>query len=215
MAKIGMDGKIDSRSEKKHGTRIAKPLLEMRHTVCQVANTDGTVTDNPRQQHNGNTRPKAEHNRHKPRPRCRKRDGHIYHGDEIDQAVRAKRNGKENTEQERPQPTGATVGVLQPMTQPVVVGMMMTPNDEQQHTAKQHTHRQHRLAPLLDKPLHTCRLRPHKEWNGEQNIGGQFAQYEHHAVEQHLFFVANFAVDIADSRNTRKKRTGVEYGEQP
>ncbi len=97
----------------------------------------------------------------------------------------------------------------------MVVGVVMTPHHQEQHPAERHADRQDRLAPLLDKALHTCGLRSHEERNTEQNIGSEFAQDKHGAVGQYFLLVAYLTVDITDGGNAREKRTGIEYGEQP
>ena len=156
-----MDTQIDTDSDEKDGTNMPEPLLEMGHFLGQIADADCAVTYEPSDEHDRQTCSETEDYRHKPVPRARQRQGNIYHRQEIDQAMRTEGDGEENTEDERPKPTGVGVRILEKLANTVVVGVVVMSAEEQHNTADEHETRQDRFAPMTQHMLNTVGLRTH------------------------------------------------------
>ena len=156
-----MDTQIDTDTDEQDGTNMPEPLLEMGHFLGQIADADRAVTYEPSNEHDRQTCSETENNRHKPIPCARERQGDINHGQEIDQAMRTEGDGEENTEDERPQPAGVGVRVLEKFADSVVVGVVVMSAEEQYNTADEHESRQDRFAPMTQHMLNIIGLRTH------------------------------------------------------
>ena len=117
---------------------MAEPFLERTHLAGQVSDADSTVTNQPRNEHDRQTRSKAEYHRHEPAPRGRKSQRDIDHRQEIDETMGAESDGKEDTEDEGPQPTLFAIRLFEPFADAVVVLVVMVTAEEQNYSADKH-----------------------------------------------------------------------------
>ena len=143
-----MHSQIHAQRQKQNRAYMPEPFLEGLQPVGKIADTDSAVADQPRNKHDRQTRAEAEDDGHQPVPTARQRQRDIDHRQEIDEPVRAECNRKENTEDERPQPTLLAVGLFEPFADAVVVLVVMMPAEEQHNAANEHKRRQNRLAPM-------------------------------------------------------------------
>ena len=63
-----VDSQIDAENEEQHGANMPEPLLEGLHAAGKFADTDGAVTDEPCDEHDGQSGPEPEDNGHDPVP---------------------------------------------------------------------------------------------------------------------------------------------------
>lgn len=151
---------------------MTEPFLEDLHPAGQLAQTHRAIAYQPRNQHDRQTRSKAEHHRHQPVPGVGQRQSDVDHRQEIDQTVGTEGNGKEDTEDERPEPTLLAIRIFEPTADTVIMLVVMMTAEEQHHAADEHEARQDRLAPVAQHMLDTLGLCAHQEGNTEQYIGG-------------------------------------------
>ena len=181
---------------------MPEPFLESLQAVGEVADTDSTITDQPRDEHDRQSRSETEDDRHQPVPRARKGERDINHRKEIDQAMRTESDGEEDAEYERPEPALLAVGLFEPSAYTMVMLMVMMPTKEQHDAADEHKPCEDRFAPMTENMLDALRLRTHQERDTEQDIRRQLTQNEHQSIGQNKTTVVDLFVDIADSRNT-------------
>ena len=198
-----MNAQIDAYSDEKYRADMSEPFLESVNFLRQVADADRAVTNQPCYKHDRQTSAETEDERHDPVPCARECQRDINHRQEINQSVRTESDGEEDTEDERPQPTGVRIGVLQELAYSVIVLMVMMSAEKQHNTAYKHECGQDRFAPVRQNMLYACCLCAHEERYAEQHIRRQFAENEHESVAEHLALVVNLFIDITDGRNTR------------
>jgi len=166
----GVDAHIYAEGEEEDGADHAEPLLDGMQAVGQVGYADGTVADQPRDEHDRQTRTQAEDDRHQPVPTVRECQRDINHRQEIDQTVRTKSDCKENTQYERPYPALLAVRLFEPFADAVVVLVVMVAADEQYDAADEHEAREYRLAPMTKHMLDALCLCAHEERDTQQDI---------------------------------------------
>ncbi len=143
-----MHSQIHTQRQEQDGAYMPEPFLEGLQPVGEIADADSAVADQPRNEHNRQTRAETEDDGHQPVPTARQRQRDVDHRQEIDEPVRTKSNRKENTEDERPQPTLLAVGLFEPFADAVVVLVVMMSAEKQHNAANEHKRRQNRLAPM-------------------------------------------------------------------
>ena len=158
-----MNGQIHAQHQEKDGAYMPKPFLERSHFLCQIADADSTVAHQPSDQHDRQACAQAEDDRHDPVPRVWQGKRDINHRQKIHQSMRAKRNRKENTEDERPEPTLLAIRLFEPFADAMIMLVVMVTAKEQHDTANQHKARQDRFAPMTQHMLDTFRLCAHEE----------------------------------------------------
>ena len=193
---------------------MPEPFLESVHLLREVGDAHCAVTYQPCNQHDRKTRAETEDERHEPVPSIGQGKRDINHRQEIDKSVRAESDSEENTQDERPEPTGVGVCVLQELTDAVVVLMVMMSAEEQYDTADEHKARKDGFAPMREYMLNTGRLCAHEERDTEEYVCGQFAENEHRPVAEHLSFVIDFLINITDGSDARNQCTRVENRQQ-
>ena len=92
-----MNGQIHTEYQEKYCTDMSEPFLKSLHLAGQLTDADSAVTNQPRDQHDGQTCSQTEHDWHQPVPTVRQSQRDINHRQEIDESVRAECNRKENT----------------------------------------------------------------------------------------------------------------------
>ena len=109
---------------------MTEPFLEDLHPAGQLAQTHRAIAYQPRNQHDRKTRSKAKHHRHQPVPRARQSKRDVDHRQEIDQTVGAEGDGKEDTEDERPEPTLLAIRIFEPTANTVIMLVVMMTAEE-------------------------------------------------------------------------------------
>ena len=117
---------------------MPKPFLEGRHLAGEISDTDCTVTNQPRDEHDRYAGTQTEHDRHDPVPSPGQRERDIDHRQEIHEPMRTKCDREENTEDKRPKPTLLTIRLFEPFTDAVIVLMVMMSAEQQHDTADEH-----------------------------------------------------------------------------
>ena len=156
-----MNGQVYAYSDEEHRTNMAEPFFKGIHFLCQIANAYRAVTYQPRDEHDRQTCAKSENKRHEPVPSARQSKRYVNHREEIDQTMRAKGDGEENTQYERPKPTGVRVCILQKLADTMVVLVVMVSAEKQYNPANQHKSCQDRFSPMRKNMLNTFCLRAH------------------------------------------------------
>jgi len=142
-----MHAQVDTDTDKQHRAYMPEPFFERVHLLRQVTDTYRAVTNQPCNQHDRQTGTETEDDRHQPVPRARQGQCDIDHRQEIDQSMRTESDREEDTQDERPQPTGIGIGVLEELTYAVIMLVVMMSAEQQHDTAYQHERRQDRFAP--------------------------------------------------------------------
>ena len=93
----GVDAHIYAEGEEEDGADHAEPLLDGMQAVGQVGYADGTVADQPRDEHDRQTRTQAEDDGQHPVPWRGQGDSNVDHRDEVHQTMRAEGDSEEDT----------------------------------------------------------------------------------------------------------------------
>ena len=97
-----MNGQIQTQTDKQERADMPEPFLESLHFASQLTDTYSAIAYQPRNEHNRQTRTQTEDYRHQPIPRTRQRKRDINHRQEINQPVRTKGDGEEDTQDKGP-----------------------------------------------------------------------------------------------------------------